>query len=86
MRKHYIFYGYVQGVGFRWTARNAANLHNVTGFVRNLDDGTVEMEAEGSEEDIDKMIQTIEQSRYIQISEMKVREIPELDSYGFEIL
>ena len=86
MRKRYIFYGYVQGVGFRWTARNAANLYNVTGFVRNLDDGTVEMEAEGSEENIDKLIQTIEQSRYIQISEIKVRKIPELDSYGFEIL
>jgi acylphosphatase len=41
--RHVIFRGHVQGVGFRYTAREVAQQYNVTGFVRNLPDGTVEM-------------------------------------------
>lgn len=85
MRKHFIFYGYVQGVGFRWRAKNAAQYHNVAGYVRNLDDGTVEMEAEGAEEAIDKMILTIENSRYIEITDTDVYEMPECGDRGFYI-
>jgi acylphosphatase len=39
--------GRVQGVGFRYFARQRAELHGVAGFVRNLPDGTVEVQAEG---------------------------------------
>ena len=40
--------GHVQGVGFRWNAvREARNL-DIKGFVRNLSDGSVYIEAEGS--------------------------------------
>ena len=43
-----IFYsGWVQGVGFRYTAKTVANGFEVTGFVRNLPDGRVELVAEG---------------------------------------
>ena len=35
VRKHIIFYGYVQGVGFRYRARHAADLYGCTGWVRN---------------------------------------------------
>jgi len=41
--------GYVQGVGFRWSAAKEAKNLGITGFVRNLPDGTVYIEAEGSE-------------------------------------
>jgi acylphosphatase len=46
-RRTYYFTGYVQGVGFRFTAQNAAAGHRVTGFVRNLADGRVELVLEG---------------------------------------
>ena len=47
-RVHVRFFGQVQGVGFRYMARALAHRHGVVGFVRNLADGGVELEAEGS--------------------------------------
>jgi len=46
--------GRVQGVGFRWFARDAAMGEGVTGFVRNLPDGSVEAVAEGEREALDR--------------------------------
>jgi len=46
---HLFFSGQVQGVGFRFTAENTANNLNITGWVRNLSDGRVEILAEGEE-------------------------------------
>ena len=43
IRKHFFFKGRVQGVGFRYRAQNAASLYSVTGWVKNLYDGSVEM-------------------------------------------
>lgn len=42
-----LFSGTVQGVGFRWTNQSLARDHHLTGWVRNLDDGTVEAELQG---------------------------------------
>lgn len=41
--------GVVQGVGFRWFARRLAERFGVTGYVKNLYDGSVEILAEGNE-------------------------------------
>lgn len=50
MRRMQIFFsGTVQGVGFRFTAERLARRFPVTGFVRNLEDGRVEVTAEGEE-------------------------------------
>ena len=43
-RRHISFYGWVQGVGFRYRARHAAELYGCTGWVRNEWDGSVTME------------------------------------------
>ena len=59
-RKHIVFYGWVQGVGFRYRARHAADLYGCTGWVRNEYDGSVSMEIQGEEENIDKVILAIE--------------------------
>ncbi len=47
-----LFSGRVQGVGFRYTACRMASSFRVTGFVRNLMDGNVEVVAEGSEQEL----------------------------------
>ena len=74
--KRTIFAGRVQGVGFRFTARRAASRRQLTGFVRNLWDGTVEMLAQGRSEDIDDCIQDIKGYFAGYIRETKVEEIP----------
>ena len=48
--------GKVQGVGFRYSAKQAALEHNIKGFVKNLDDGKVYIEAEGTQENMDAYI------------------------------
>jgi acylphosphatase len=56
-----IFRGDVQGVGFRYTAkRAAASYPQITGMVRNLEDGTVELQAEGPRQDIDDLVTDIQ--------------------------
>ena len=84
IRKHFIFYGWVQGVGFRWRARQAADFYGCTGWVRNEWDGTVSMEIQGTEEKIDKVIMSIESGRYVQIENMDVKILPvNPEEYGF---
>ena len=73
--KHIIFVGQVQGVGFRFTAFHMANRYQLTGMVRNLPDGAVEMLAQGSsEEDIENCIRDIEESFAGYIRETRVEE------------
>lgn len=49
-------FGDVQGVFFRYFAKEKARQFGLTGWVKNLEDGTVEMEAEGEEEKLKKFI------------------------------
>lgn len=58
-RREVIYSGRVQGVGFRWTARQIAQTHAVTGFVRNLDDGRVQLVVEGQAGEIDRFLASI---------------------------
>jgi acylphosphatase len=74
--KHIVFTGRVQGVGFRFTAHRVADRHGLTGLVRNLADGTVEMLAQGSDRDVDDCIRDIQESFTGYIRETKVEEIP----------
>ena len=76
IRQRIVFYGWVQGVGFRWRAMQAANNLGVTGWVRNDPDGSVTMEVQGMQEDIDKVIMAIRQSPYISIDRMEAKTVP----------
>ncbi len=76
VRKHIIFRGAVQGVGFRYRACHAADAVGATGWVCNEYDGSVSMEIQGTEEQIDAVIQAIERGRYVEIEQMSVRKIP----------
>lgn len=49
--------GRVQGVGFRWNAANAARERGITGFVKNLSDGSVYIEAEGERGMLDDFVE-----------------------------
>ena len=49
--------GTVQGVFFRAFIKENAERHNIRGFVRNLEDGRVEVFLEGNADDVDKMIE-----------------------------
>ena len=61
-RSHVLYRGRVQGVGFRYTIRQLAHGFDVVGFVRNLDDGCVEMVIEGEEPELARFIQHIAES------------------------
>lgn len=77
------FYGRVQGVGFRYYAVQKANQLGLTGWVRNLSDGSVEMEVEGQEPLIDQLIIFLQNRTYIWIENIKVKTIPLKNENGF---
>ena len=83
--RHIVFYGSVQGVGFRYRAYYAAQTYGVSGWVRNSFDGSVEMEAEGTEKAIDDMILAIEKGTFVRIENMSVKSLPVHGDHGFEI-
>ena len=76
IRKRIVFHGCVQGVGLRYRARHAAERLGATGWVRNEYDGSVTMEIQGTEEQIDGVILAIERGRYVKIEKMDVEAIP----------
>jgi acylphosphatase len=56
------FEGNVQGVGFRWSVKHIAKGFDVTGWVRNLLDGRVELQATGEESEVRAFVEAIGQS------------------------
>lgn len=86
VRKEILFFGYVQGVGFRYTAQHAARSCGVTGWVHNEWDGSVRMEAQGSVRQINEMLKMINSGPYIKIHRMEDRQLP-LEEYesGFHV-
>ncbi len=67
IREHLIFTGRVQGVGFRFKAQYLARHYGVTGWIQNHYDGSVEAQMQGREEELDKIIQSLQQDSYIRI-------------------
>ena len=84
-----MFYsGRVQGVGFRYTVRGLASGFEVTGIVRNLPDGRVELQAEGAKPELEEFRRAIQESElggFIRQEQASWREASN-EFRGFEIV
>lgn len=76
IRLHLTFEGEVQGVGFRFQARMAAERLGVTGWVENNLDGTVEMEAQGTAAEIERLIQEVSEARFVRVTHVWRSRVP----------
>ena len=81
IRRHYRFTGRVQGVGFRYRAQYTAQHLGLTGGVRNNSDDSVELEAQGPREAVNRLVPTLTAtSRWIMIEDMTVTELPVVEN------
>lgn len=85
IRKHLIFHGRVQGVGFRYYANHAAQALGASGWVRNLYDGTVECEIQGTPGMIKDFTRMLQNGRYIEIDFVEQKEIALKEETCFRI-
>lgn len=86
IRKHFYLSGDVQGVGFRSRAMHAAGILGITGFVKNLYDGRVELEIQGNRDDIERFLPMIESRGGIDISKIEAQDCAvKVDEYSFGI-
>jgi acylphosphatase len=82
-----LYSGHVQGVGFRYAVKSMTHGFEVTGTVRNLSDGRVELAAEGTQEELVAFLQAIRESdvgRFIHREQTNWSEAKN-EFYGFEI-
>jgi acylphosphatase len=79
------FTGRVQGVGFRYTALQAAREFEVAGFVSNLPDGRVHLEAEGAPEEVDAFIKSVQERMHghvRKVDRMVSRRAPQFSGFA----
>lgn len=69
IRRKVVFAGRVQGVGFRYTTCGIARGFDVSGYVKNLPDGRVEMVAEGTREELAQFVAAIRSEMHRNISD-----------------
>ena len=86
VRRRYTITGQVQGVGFRYRARYAAQTFGLTGWVQNEDDGSVTLEVQGDPDKFMSLFAMIQKSDYIQITGIRQKDIPpDLWERGFSV-
>lgn len=86
-RREALYSGRVQGVGFRWTARHIAQTFAVTGFVRNLDDGRVQLVAEGTPDELDRLLAAVAERLHDNIRATAIATAPATGQFvGFAIV
>jgi len=83
-----VFYsGHVQGVGFRYSVRQIAQTTAVTGFVRNLSDGRVELYAEGSRDELTSLLAAVSEKMADYIRNTQIHTEPASSKYdSFEVM
>jgi acylphosphatase len=86
VRRRVVAHGRVQGVFFRDSARERANAHGVSGWVRNRDDGAVEAVLEGRREAVERVARFFETGPpSARVEEVEARDEPPEGISGFEI-
>ena len=84
--RRFVVSGKVQGVGYRAFAHHAARATGVTGWARNLDDGKVEVHANGTKSQLDDFEARLRQGpRWGEVRSVTVTEAAVSDSSGFNI-
>ena len=83
MERRQVYYsGRVQGVGFRYTARQIADRFAVTGYVENLGDGRVHLVAEGEPDEIDRFLADLRSTMGRRIDGEQARTLPATGEYS----
>lgn len=82
IRREFFFSGQVQGVGFRQTTARLAESYQVTGYVRNLVDGRVELVLEGPDAEITQLVSEIQAFFGKKIRETKSAEYPATNHFS----
>lgn len=83
VRKHIIFSGRVQGAGQVTGGVPEAHPLGLTGWVKNLWNGDVEMEVQGDPLAIGRFLRNLEQGRFIHIEHMEAEDIPVIEEGSF---
>jgi acylphosphatase len=81
--------GRVQGVGFRWFAKETAKRYELTGSVKNKMDGTVEIHAQGEEKSLENFKKKIEQgpNTFAKVENVRLAEEPlQEEETDFEVI
>ena len=82
-RLHLRIQGRVQGIGFRWFARETAERYGIAGWIRNLPDGSVEAQAQGSAEQLSGFIDELKSGHpYARVESVERRAIALQTSEG----
>ena len=76
IRRHMFISGDVQGVGFRYRANYAAKRLGLTGYVRNLYDGRVELEVQGERELISRFLAEIDAGSFVHMEDIEEKDMP----------
>ena len=85
-RLHAVFHGQVQGIGFRFTAESLAGQLGISGWVKNLNSGDVEIVAEAGEKSLKEFLSRINDRFSGTISDTSVSWLPATDEFrAFEI-
>ena len=80
VRKHIVVNGLVQGVGFRYFTVTQARRLGVQGWVRNCRDGSVELEAQGSSDAVQALVEQLDIGpRWSEASHVAVHDMPIID-------
>jgi acylphosphatase len=86
IRRTILFSGHVQGVGFRFVVRQIASSFEVKGYVRNMDDGRVELVAEGERRELDAFVAQIRSKMEGYVDDAAQSEAPPTGDFSsFEI-
>ncbi len=79
-------FGKVQNVGFRHHTKKSADKHDISGFVQNRQDGSVYIEAEGKEENLDHFILWCHKGpMWADVAHVAVQDMPVSGCEGFVI-